>query len=648
MPLRFLLLPVFIFCLSPVWSQSYVTRADAPKKAVTWLAEAEQHIAAGRASEALKTLDKALAKAPEFIDALLVYADLLLLTGDLPAAEAAFEKAIALGPDYAPLAYFLLAETEYRQGKYAEAAPRLRTYLDSGKAGAEREKQARKMLADVEFAADALRRPVPFDPRPLGPGINTDRPEYLPSLTADGRLLVYSTRVAPRNEDIYFSRFQDSAWTQGQPLPGLNTPFSEVSPSIAANGRLMVFTSNFQSERNFDLYFSELEAGRWSAPRPIGPPVNSSAWESQPSLSADGQALYFASSRGGGQGELDLWVSTRNEDGSWDEPRNLGPKINTPYKEQAPFLHHDGQTLYFMSTGHPGMGQYDLFVSRRQPDGSWGEPRNLGYPINTAANEGALFVSLDGRTAYFDSDLARQTTKQEYIGNADLFTFELYPEARPNPATYVEARVRDARTGRPLEAQVDFIRLADGRRHVRDRTDAAGTFLVVLPTGQDYALNVSRPGYVFHSENFALAGLRESTDPYRLDIELQPIEVTAADSGRSQPVVLNNVFFATGSAELLPESTTELDRLFDLLKENPALHIRINGHTDDVGQEGDNQALSENRARAVYNYLVEKGIDPERLRYRGFGESKPIAPNDSPEGRRKNRRTEFELIRPGN
>lgn len=641
---RFLLLLIVCtpFALS---AQGYLTEKEVSGRTEKLYRKAQSQYRAGAQGEALETLEKVLKKEPTFVDAQLFYADLQLRQKDYAGAEAAFEQALSIAPDYAALAYYLLGQAEFEQQKFAEAKAHFETYLNQGNPSKQREAEAEQWLQNAAFAEKAVQQPVPFAPAPLDSNINTERPEYLPSMSADGRYLVYTTRQQARNEDIMLSQRVDSSWLPGQPVAALNTPFNDSSPSIAANGKAMVFARN-DRRNNFDLYYARRANDRWSEPERLPATVNSDAFDSQPSLSANGQELYFTSDRSGGQGQLDLWVSTRDTSGQWGKARNLGPTVNTAFNEQAPFLHPDGQTLYFMSKGHPGMGNYDLFVARRQADGSWGTPTNLGYPINTRENEGAMIVSLDGQMAYFDSDKAGPTGREREMGNADLFQFPLHPAAQPTPATYVQATVRDAETKRPLQANVRLTQLESNQLQAEDQTDERGQFLVVLPMGHNYALNVSKPGYLFHSEHFALSEYRDRTAPYELLIELRPIPVASkVDTSRSKPVVLRNVFFNTGSAELRPASKPELDRLAELLRETPGLRIRINGHTDNVGTAEDNQQLSQARAKAVYQYLVEQGIDDSRLAYKGFGESRPVASNETAEGRQRNRRTEFEVVK---
>lgn len=642
------LIGTFIFtAVVGISAQDYLTADQVGGKVKKMYEQALDYNRAGQYQDALKALDQALEKTPEFIDAVLLRADLLLLLSRPAEAEKGFQEALRLAPQYNRLAYKLLGQAQMEQAKYAEAAVNFEEYLRTARLGEKDRLDVDRLLVNARFAAEAIAHPVPFQPESLGDSINTPLPEYLPSLTADEQFLVYTTRVDNRQEDLFVSEKKNGVWTKGRPLESLNTAFNESRPSISADGKLMVFVRD-DRRGNFDLYYSEKGSLGWSEPKPIGPPVNTGAWESQPSLSADGRELYFAGDRPGGQGGLDIWVSRRRQDGSWGNPQNLGPTINTSQNEQAPFIHADGQTLYFMSKGHPGMGQYDLFLSRRQADESWGQPVNLGYPINTAGNEGALIVSLDGKTAYFDSDKLGPGGKFQDIGNADIFQFDLHPEIRPLPVTYVKAVVTDAETDQRLDAGVDFIELKTGSVFASSLTGSSGEFLVCLPAGRDYALHVSKKGYLFHSENFALADSSSLDKPYLMRIALSPIPPESEKPDRpleSKPVVLRNVFFETGSAALLPESIGELNHLKELLENHPSLRIRINGHTDDVGSEADNLTLSENRARAVYDWLVAQGIPADRLGFKGFGESSPIDSNDTEEGRRNNRRVEFEARR---
>ncbi len=637
----------FAFAGPGLLAQDYITEANATGKLARAYEKATRYSHAGDFDRALKELDKLLESEPAFVDAWLLRAAIYYDQGRLAEAEADFERGLALAPDYEPITLYRLALTELRQKNYPEAVEHFDQFLATEPRGDRLRERTLEHLSDARFRAEAMRNPVPYEPRGIGTNINTPDWEYLPSFTADGKYLVYTAR-RNNQEDLFISEQVDGEWQKGQPLEQINTPMSEGAQNISADGRMLVFTACNRREGygSCDLYFSAWQGSGWSKPANLGNTINSGSWESQPSLSADGRTLYFASDRPGGIGKRDIWVS-RLENGKWGEPQNLGPVINTPDDDESPFMHPDGKTLYFMSKGHPGMGGSDIFVARKDDEGAWQVPENLGYPINTEANEGALVVSLDGKTAYFASDQLGELGYSGVGATTDIYSFELHPAARPEPVTYVRAVVRDADTGEPLSAVVEFVNLDTEAIHLRARTGSDGAFLSTLPLGADYGLNVSRSGYLFHSENFALSDKNSLHDPFLLEIDLRPVpgeRELGSEDEPEEPVVLRNVFFETGSAALKSGSRMELDRLKSLLDEHPSISIQINGHTDDVGEEADNLKLSEDRAQAVLDYLVQAGIDPGRLQARGFGESRPIAPNDNPEGRQRNRRTEFVVL----
>jgi outer membrane protein OmpA-like peptidoglycan-associated protein/tetratricopeptide (TPR) repeat protein len=611
-----------------------------PPRATKGYEKAKIAIKAGDLDKAAKLLVSALAVAPDYPDARVQLAYIHYDQGRIEEALLGYKRVLAQHPSWKPVLWYQAAQACAKLSRFEEAVPMLETFLSLDHKSERQVQAAEVLLKQSRFAASAMRNPVPFQPRTLGPAINTELPEYLPSLSADASLLVF-TRVVNGQEDFYTSTWSEG-WQAAQALTELNTRMNEGAHCLSANGRVLVFTAcNYPDGMgSCDLYISQRENKSWTRPLNIGAPVNTDGYETQPSLSADGNMLLFTSTRPGGYGKNDLWQSIRQPNGRWGAPQNLGPLINTPEDDQAPFLHPDGQTLYFMSKGHPGLGSFDLYLSRRDSLGQWQQPINLGYPINTPAHEGAIVVSTDGRQAFY-------TKEQGPAGipgfpRTDIYTFDLYPEARPLPVTYAKGIVRDASTRQPLQADVE-IRIP-GRETVLLRTQSAedGAFLVCLPIGKTYALHVQRKGYVFFSENFDLSNTADSLRAYVLTPELQPLQArTISVDTASAPIVLRNVFFASGSAELLPASVEELQRLQRLLRDNPDMRIQINGHTDDVGEEKANQLLSEQRAKAVRDYLVAQGIEISRLAYRGFGESMPIAPNDSAENQQRNRRTEF-------
>ncbi len=625
-----------------LFSQNFTTLQTTSPKARDAYEDGRRYLQQGDAPRALRAMEQALRIDSNFIEARLVWAETHFDNGHWAEAEYGFEAVLRLNPNFHPSVPFNLALAEWRQDKYMEAHAHIDNFLAAGIKNVDLVYKAQRLAENCLFAAEAVKNPVPFNPRPVGEGVNSPSDEYLPALTADGSTMIF-TRRDDYDENFYASTLQpDGSWGKAQYLEGVNTTQNEGAETISADGSWLVFTAcnrrDDGSQGSCDLYWSQQKDGAWTRAVPFSSAINSRDWDGQPSISPDGRMLFFSSNRPGGYGGKDLWFTIRQPNGRWTTPENLGPEINSRGDEQTPFIHPDGQTLYFTSDGLPGMGENDLYFVRRTADGSWGKPENLGYPVNTKAEEGTLTVSLDGKTAYFAANPPGSA------GGIDIYQFELPLQARPQPVTYAKARVTDATTGNALIAQVEFTDLKTGQSFASARTKADGSFLVCLPAGKDYALNVSKEKYLFHSENFNLLETASFDKPFLLEIALQPIKTGDEAEARpapSRPVVLRNVFFETGSAALLPESTNELDRLVALLQETPNLRIQISGHTDNVGDDASNQLLSENRARSVYDYLVQKGIDTGRLRFKGFGETKPIDTNDTEEGRARNRRTEF-------
>ena len=641
----------------------YLTRKTVSGKAKKYFEKGMDYNKKGENKKALGEFAKALKSSPNFIDAHIQWAAMHYDLNNFEQAEVGFEKAVAIDPKYKKKVLYVLGIAEMKLDKYEESISHFEQFLTSGSKNETLLLKAKKHIETCKFSFIAKANPVPFEPKNLGDKINTTNSAYLPSLTADESILVYTERIRGQ-EDFYISVKKDSVWQIGKPMDDINTDLNEGAQSISADGKFLVYTACDRKDGygSCDLYFSENKHGKWTKSANMGNMINTRSWESQPSISADGKALYFSSNRGGGYGKNDILVSYCDEAGVWGKPQNLGEVINTKGHDQSPFIHHDGQTLYFMSDGHPGMGGHDLFFAKKEKDGTWGTPTNLGYPINTEADESTLVISLDGKTAFFATD---RNKAESYTGDEstrkvdmDLYSFQLYEAAQPQAVTYVKAYVTDAKTKKKLEhAKIEFIDLSNNQVHAFSKTDADGEFLVCLPLGKNYALSVSKELYVFYSENFALAKMNSKDEPFILKIGLQPIPAIAVSEGpatapstsepleEGKPIVLKNVFFETGSASLKDASISELNRLKKLLEDNPTLPIRINGHTDNVGSVEDNIVLSNDRAKAVYDYLITNGIDSNRLSYKGFGETLPIASNEIPEGRQKNRRTEFVIMK---
>ena len=586
---------------------------------------------------AIVLLQNAVKIEPKFLDA---YLSIGGLYGELkeykPAIEN-YEKARGIDSiyfkDYALPYSINLAG----QGEFQKALDAVNSFLSISDLNASGRKAGEYRRHCYQFAIDyAQKKPVAdykFEPKNLGDSINSNVSEYFPTITIDGRQLFYTRRVNSVNEDFYESSMVDNTWKPAKSLPGdINTMLNEGAQNISQDGEWLIFTGcNFpEGHGSCDLYISYLTPQGWSAPENLGENINTEAWESAPSLSPDKRDLYFASNRPGGYGKSDIYVCHRSPDGTWSAPENAGPEINTAGGESCPFIHADNQTLYFTSDGHPGYGGDDLFFVKKLAGNKWSAAENLGYPINTIENEGSLIVASDGKTAYYASD------RGDSKGGLDLYTFELRSDVRPLKTLWVKGKVFDAKSKKGLPSGVELTDLETREVLSKVQTDETGNYLVTLPVGKDYAFNVNRRGYLFYSENFPLRD-RVPDSTYSIDIPLEPITANAT-------VILKNIFFDVNRFELKPESATELDNIVKLLKENPALKIQINGHTDNVGKPADNLKLSNNRATSVINYLISKGINATRLSAKGWGETMPISDNATDEGKAKNRRTEMKVI----
>lgn len=611
-------------------------------KAAAYFDEALKYYNQSNKEKAIQKLNDAIAIDSAFVEAYVGLSEIYREMGATDKVEEYLKKGIRINPSVFPGMYYNLADLYYTKGMYKEALQNYTLYSGMKTNNQKLRRNAEKYAANCRFAINAMQHPVPFNPVNLGDSVNSRYEEYWPSLSADEQTLVITRRLpvrrfgepgADEQEDFFVSTFQNNHWTKAEDAGfTLNTPANEGAQSLSADGRVMFYTACDRGDGNgrCDIYVSVKRQDQWSKPVNIGPPVNTQYSEKQPSISPDGKTLYFVSDRPGGKGGFDIYMTQLDSSGYWQDPVNLGDSINTSDEEQSPFIAMDNQTLYFSSRGWPGMGGFDLFVSHRKPDGSWGTPRNLGYPINTAGDEIGMIVNARGNKAYFASN-------REGSHGLDIYDFDLYKEVRPIPVSYMKGIVFDAETGKKLSAKLELIDLASGKIvNQAVSGSSTGAFFVTIPSERDYALNISKDGYLFYSDNFALKGVHDAENPYLKDVPLKPIKV-------GESVVLKNIFFDTDSHQLKAESKTELNKLLEFLRKNPAVRIEISGHTDNVGTEQHNQILSEQRADAVKIYLVKSGILPDRITAKGYGESKPVATNENEEGRALNRRTEFSI-----
>ena len=465
--------------------------------------------------------------------------------------------------------------------------------------------------------------------QPFDSDINTPNHEFLGRWMLDGQTMVFTRRVFTQ-EDIFFASFDSTAGLWRIEEFTFNSPQNEGAHALSPDGNYLIFSSDNRQDGlgSSDLYLSFKQNGQWTRPTNMGPAFNNAAWDGQPCFGLDGLTLFYASARPGGMGGRDIWYVYQLSAGKWSNPINAGPAINSAGDDESPFVHYDGQTMYFMRNSKEGLGGYDLYIARRGIDGKWQKAENMGSPINTGADEGALTVHPNGMTAII--------TRMTEDAKNDLFEFELPEKFRSAPLQALTVTITDQGTAQPIRARIELFEIGESDTiRFSQWADNDGKISAVTRRNVSYGLMVSADGYIMYSAN-----LEPDTSSRReLDIKMIPIA-----NAQEKVIVLQNIFFETGSAELLPTSDPELNKLLWTLRKNTAMNIEIRGHTDNEGDDKSNQVLSEARAKAVYQYLLGRGIEAERLSFKGFGETQPVADNNTPEGRKQNRRTEFKVI----
>ncbi len=552
------------------------------------------------------------------------------------------KKAIELNPEVEPEAYYYLGLTYQKMLKWGEA---IAAYFQYGELirGQEPVDDVSRRIEECRNGKELVKNPVKVTIENLGVTINTRGPEYTPLITADESQLFFTSRRPGTTgnetdnvdleyfEDIYVSEKVNGRWTLAKNLGSkVNTPMHDAGAGLSSDGHILFVFKG--SRNNGDILMSYIEKGEWSVPVDPGKHINTRFHESSACLSPDGNTLYFSSDRPDGYGGRDLykspWDPSKKE---WGSSVNLGNTINTPLDEEGVFLHPSGNTLYFASKGHNCMGGYDIFYSNLQ-NNIWQKPINIGYPVNTPDDDVYLVVSADGKTGYYSS-----VTGDTY-GETDIYKVTFLPDAdKPVSRMMVlKGIVSDANTKEPIEASIELMDLNKQERIGTFNSDSkTGKYLVSLPSGKKYGAFVYAKGYLFESTYFDIADTSTYSETI-YDVALKPVEA-------GSDVVLSNIFFNTGSAEIRKESEQTLNSLVEILKNYPSLTVEISGHTDNEGDDTSNLLLSENRAKNVVNYLVSKGIDKNRLTYRGFGELRPLVENTSAANKMKNRRIEFRI-----
>jgi len=564
-------------------------------------------------------------------------------------AEQYLKKVIDACPDDIPEAYFHLGKLAYTTNQKCDAINYFKKFLTYQGDFDTLFTEAKMLMKWSEEICELINNPVPFNPK-IVKGISSQLDDYLVSLSPDNEIAYYTRKTKDFQisgyksepafqEKFYFSyRIADNVFDNGKEMPyPFNRNENEGGATITGNNKELIYTvckmvTSPRQYYNCDLYSSKNIKGYWTDIVPLERVNRPDTWESMPSVTADGKELYFVSNRPGGVGGYDIYKSFKDENGEWSEPINLGEPINTPGDEKSPFIHTDTRTLYFSSNGRPGMGGYDIYYVKLNDDNEKLEVKNIGYPINTENDEMGFIVSIDGKYGYFSSN----NIKNESIGGMDFYYFSLYNEAKPEEVILVKGNLKSDDTTKPIKATVQ-IKSMESKRITFIPVDEDGDYVASLLKNEDYLLTIKGEDIVYQS-TYVAAKDSITAPVIKLEMEVQPIEV-------GKHYRLHNIYFAFNSADILANSQKVLDEFIVFLNDHPTLQIGIEGHTDNVGSDEFNLILSENRAKAVYNYLVNNGIDANRLQYKGFGESSPIATNDTEEGRAMNRRTEFVILK---
>ena len=605
----------------------FMVEAQPSKKAIRLTDKAEEAVKDRKFTDAKTLLKKAIEQDPAYGTPYLRIASIYMVYQQQDSALLYYNQYTRVTPaeKISSRLWTRIAQLNFEFGKYnlAEEAIYHVDHPDS------------VLFRSILFSKESTANSRELKVEPLPSTINQFKLQYFPVLTIDEQTIIFTKRDANHpgaDEDIMVSMIIGEDWIPAQSISNtINTPFNEGACTISADGRTLIFTScdGRSSFGSCDLYYARRDGNVWSKPVNLGNEVNTKYWESQPALSADGRKLYFSSNRPGGFGRRDLWVSSFKND-QWIKPVNLGKNINTKNDETTPFIHANSDVIFFSSNGHIGLGGFDLYKSEKI-SGRWSEPTNLGHPINSYHDELSLFINATGTHAYF----AKEKSEGGKMLESLIVRYQL-PQNQliQNTSSYITGRVIDAASQKALSANIKMFNLNDSTDRYETIADPiTGRYYLVLVANKEYGVFINKKNYLFEDLTF-FAQDNNALQPDTVDIYLTPIDV-------GQELVLENIYFEFDSHNLNQKSISELKALALYLSENKGIKFRIEGHTDDVGTEAYNIELSTARAKTVYDFLLEKGIDPTRMAYTGKGSEKPIATNQSELGRKKNRRITF-------
>ena len=634
--LKFLFITLLI-CVSEAYGQNHLEAYN----------EGMKNLNRGNYEKAIAQLKESVNINDRFADSWYYLGIAFGLTEQFEEAAYSYKRLEAVNANYNPWFYYEMSKAFIELSNFEEAKRAIDKFQARFPKGPKNElfQHMGKNRLEYILKSPSIRSQAVAmaDPTPLT-AVNSVSGEYSPQVNPTGTRLYFTsvrkggfdrqddtTKVNNWGEDIYVSDLVNGQWSQPKLLPEpINSFGDDFGSAFTGDGQTMVYVKcgDKESIGNCDLYITQLIGTEWTVPVNMGNVVNSEDWDSQPTISSDGNRIFFTSARKGGYGGSDIYMTEKNHLGDFGVPVNLGSTVNTPLNDNSPYLAPDGKTLYYATEGHPGYGGTDIFYTVFE-NGKWSIPINVGAPLNSSGDDTNFSISATG-IGY----LASSRSNGE---NYDLYEVELPDHLKPKPTVVVQGIVSNSKTKAPLGALLLLEDINTGEMIAINKSNSSsGEYLVVLPTGRDYSLSATAEGFFFYSQSFALP--KDTTyQEIRMNIALEPIE-------KGTKVVLNNIFFESGKAALKPISYVELNKAVDMLKKNPSMKIEIGGHTDDVGSDDLNMKLSQERANSVMNYMVLAGLDATRIRAKGYGESQPIQDNATEAGRAANRRTEFTIV----
>lgn len=515
---------IWLLIVSCSTSKNANGQQSVSKKAQSLFNEGLKFQSYGEYEQAINLFKQSIKKAPKFLNAYDALANTYQKNNQLINSKNTYLKLLSLKSDHF-FGLYELGNIYFDLGNLDSSEFYYRRFLRMNSSNDKYAQNAQLNLRNINFSRDAFKNPVNVNPVNIGSSINSKDQEYSPAFAIDEKTIYITKRLGNLsdnrpNEDLYFAELNDESWDKVKDIgPPINTIENEGAFSISSDGNYIFFTSCSRNggKGQCDIWLTSKKNNRWDEPKNLQSPINTKYWESQPSISSDGRMLYFSSDRPGGYGGTDIWVSEFSNSG-WSAPKNLGPAVNTSKDEQFPFIHSDNRTLYFSSNGHPGLGKSDLYLTRKDVKLNWETPINMGYPINSRGQDWNLVVARDGKTAYFSSDQLKG------FGGLDIYTFQLPEKLQAEKVSYLRGYVRDAITKQPLSANVELSPINGEPTTLTYAKPGTGMFLVPLKTNMKYALTIDKDGYLFYTEFYNMPAIQRD-QPIELFIDLEKIEL---------------------------------------------------------------------------------------------------------------------------